>query len=177
MSYDKTFSTVDRYKAMCLRFKRVPNKEYLNQFYKVMRQEAKGEELDILIHAIPLEFSSFPSIEEGSKLLKKIRYNSERQKQIKLNPKPIIEPRAKVQGTPARWEAVFIWIDKGETETPWFKRAVKGLGVSDEDLWACYETWKGGGLNPLVNEWSKKYEQIGINSKTFSSNGKSPSRG
>lgn len=146
-------STLDRYKAMCLSFKRPPGPEYLNNFWKHVRTATKGDELDIIIKAIPMEYKTFPSLEEVNQLINKIRRNQKVQKKlvnVAVTPNSWVSIQA--PGTPPKWEAVFLWIKKEMSETGAFKRAIKNLKVSDEIVWEAYEYWTKGELHPLLKE-------------------------
>jgi hypothetical protein len=142
---------------MCLSFKRPPGPEYLNNFWKHIRTTTKNDELDIIIKAIPMEFKTFPSIEEINQLINKIRSNQRAQKKLVNVP---VTPNSWVSiqapGTPPKWEAVFLWIKRGMTETNVFKRALKGLNVSEDQVWEAYESWQSGAIHALVAEKSKQ---------------------
>jgi hypothetical protein len=144
---------IEKYKAMCLSFKRPPNAEFLNLFWKHIKDNTRNDELEIILKAIPMEFKTFPSIEEINQLLNKIRANSRVQKKLattQVTPHQWVSTKA--PGTPPKWEAIFVWIEKGLTETPYFKRATKNLGKPDEFIWEAYEHWIKGGIHPLLKE-------------------------
>lgn len=154
---------LEQYRTFCNSFKKLPNKDYLNEVYRhiVSVEKPTDEQFKMLLTHMKENLRSFPTIKDVVNSMLTIKINMHKKNlRLKLIKEPTLNEDSPTAPSPIPpWIlSTLELIRLNKHDSPQFHFQRKRIKCSDEDLWTLYEAWLE---NKPVQEIVNKIKRIG----------------